>query len=475
MKRTKILRLALLLDGMVVFHSLKENQVIASLKNLLKKIGSKEFKLEEVYRDYHHFCSLATQVKWPEYLWDQILQDENQLTSKVVFLGKDRVAPELRQLAQRDLLCWREIGELTAEDIKAAIITQLGAQELESPELWQEAPLDPISWPGWENNSDIKAGEDSCQDNTGKEESTNTITAKNPTENPAESYLQASQRRLKPILQQGTADEMVEAMLTYYQNMGTGLFSQSMALKWRGGRERLESVRPDPIRIKELINQEREQGIILKNTEFFLRGYPANNIILYGNRGTGKSSLVKALLQEYYEQGLRLVELSKTDLYDYPKIIGQLAKQPLKFIVFIDDLSFEDTEADYKNLKTLLEGGLEVKPKNVLIYATSNRRHLVRETFGERQGDEVHRRDNMEEKLSLSDRFGITVTFPTPDQEGYLKIVEELAAQEGLAIPYEDIRQQALRWVMNHNARSGRTARQFVDFLVANQGIAAER
>ena len=170
-----------------------------------------------------------------------------------------------------------------------------------------------------------------------------------------------------------------------------------------------------------------------------------------------------------------MVEISITDLYDYPKVIALLAEQPLKFIVFIDDLSFEDTEADYKNLKTLLEGGLEGKPQNVLIYATSNRRNLVRETFTERQGEEVHRRDNMEEKLSLSDRFGITVTFPTPDQEGYLKIVEELADQEGMMIPKNELRQQALRWVMNHNARSGRTARQFIDFLVAKQGMATKQ
>jgi len=458
--RTKITQLSLLFDGMVVFRGLIGDPVAASCQSLLQKIGSKEFDLMEIYKDYHHFCSLATQVHWPDYLWERILQDDNELTRQAAQGGKNKVSTGLRQLAGRELLYLREIAELTAEEIKDAVNARCEEQGMENLTLWQEAPLHPKTWPIWISLQEMKMGDAYPTETYGQEESH------------AEGYLRSWQRRLKQSLLQGTAEEMVEALLSYYQTMGTGSFGQCMALKWRGETERLEGVRPDPMRVNKLINQEREQGIILQNTEFFLKDLPANNVILYGNRGTGKSSLVKALLQEYCDQGLRLVELSKTDLQDYPKIIRLLAKQPLKFILFIDDLSFEDTEGDYKNLKTLLEGGLEGKPQNVLIYATSNRRHLIRETFGERQVDEVHRRDNMEEKLSLSDRFGITVTFPTPDQEGYLKIVEQLAAQEGLAIPREDLRQQALRWVMNHNARSGRTARQFVDFLLAKQGMA---
>lgn len=472
MNRMKITRLSLLFDGLVVFRGIIGEPVAVSLQNLLQRIGSKEFDLMAIYKDYHQFCSLATQVNWPDYLWERMLQDDNELAKQTVQQGKDRVPAGLRRLAGRELLYLRELVELKAEDIKEAVKARCAEQEAEEPGLWREEPLSPESWPGWLSLQDMKR-EDTCAgENGGTETYAEEIYVKEG--NQAELHLLTAQKNLKQSLLQGTAEEMVDALLAYYQTMGTGLFGRCMALKWRSRTERLEGVHSEPMRISKLINQEREQGIILQNTEFFLKGLPANNVILYGNRGTGKSSLVKALVQEYGEQGLRLVELAKTDLYDYPKLIRLLAEQPLKFILFIDDLSFEDTESDYKNLKTLLEGGLEGRPQNVLIYATSNRRHLVRETFGERQVEEVHRRDNMEEKLSLSDRFGITVTFPTPDQEGYLKIVEELAAQEGLTIPQEDLRQQALRWVMHHNARSGRTARQFVDFLVAREGLAPQ-
>ena len=460
MNKSRILRLSLQLEGIVIFHKVKKDPVVASLIKLLKLLSSDNPDIREVYRDYHHFCSLATQVHWPDYLFQLLLQDENQLSEELITFGQDHLPLELLQLAQRDLSCWRELAKLTDVDIKALVIEHLKDQEGRMSEmeldLWQEAPLAPQSWPAWVKYSPFSLAQEGEK-------------------NQALAYLNTSLNKMLDILKQGTTEESLEALLSYYQSMGTGLFGQSIALKWQGNTKNLASVKPDPIRLGQLVNQEREQSIILENTEYFLKGYPANNIILYGNRGTGKSSLVKALLHEYCDQGLRLVELSKTDLYDYPLVLKHLLKQPLKFIIFIDDLSFEDTEADYKSLKTLLEGGLEAKPKNVLIYATSNRRHLVRETFSERQGDEVHRRDNMEEKLSLSDRFGITVTFPSPDQEGYLKIVEELALQEGLKIPREDLRQQALRWVMLHNARSGRTARQFIDFLVAKENVGSPR
>lgn len=453
MKDVKMQRISLLFDGVVIFHELNQDRVIHSLKTLLKLIASPENNLAEVYREYHRFCSLAIGANWPAHLWDLILEDENELTHQVARTNRKEIEKSLVELATRDILIWREISELTPTEIKEVIQKKFSLEEPDSQEIWLESPLSLSNWPNWTpGNSTFSTKEMS----------------------PAEIYLHTARSRVKEALANGNPIEMMGELISFYQRVGSGIFSRSFAYKWQSDLGHLKGVRPDPMHKSQLIGQEREQSIVLQNTEFFLSGYPANNVILYGNRGTGKSSLVKALLQEYYDQGLRLVELSKSDLKDYPKVIQLLGKQPQKFIVFIDDLSFEESEAEYKILKTLLEGGLEGKPQNVLIYATSNRRHLVRESFSERQGDEVNRRDNMEEKLSLADRFGITVTFPSPDQEGYLKIVEELATQQGIVIERESLRQQALRWVMQHNARSGRTARQFIDYLAASQGVAAK-
>lgn len=453
MKDLKIQKVSLLLDGIVIFHEVNQDTVINSFKTLLQLISSEGNNLTEVYREYHRFCSLATEANWPSYLWRLVLEDENELTRQIARSYRGGLARSLRDLATRDLLIFREVSQLTPVDIKEAIQTKFSSEELDSQGIWMESPLSPETWPIWTPlTAEIAAQEMS----------------------PAEIHLQTARKRVREALAKWNSEEMIEELLSFYQEIGSGIFSRSFAYKWQGGLSRLSEVRPDPMLKAQLIGQEREQRIILENTEFFLSGYPANNVILYGNRGTGKSSLVKALLQEYFDKGLRLVELPKSELKDYPKVIRLLEKRPQKFIVFIDDLSFEESEAEYKILKTLLEGGLEGKPQNVLIYATTNRRHLVRESFSERQGDEVNRRDNMEEKLSLADRFGITVTFPSPDQEGYLKIVEELAAQQGIVMDRDHLRQQALRWVMQHNARSGRTARQFIDYLAASQGVAAK-
>ncbi|MDH7479751.1 MAG: ATP-binding protein, partial [Syntrophomonadaceae bacterium] len=215
----------------------------------------------------------------------------------------------------------------------------------------------------------------------------------------------------------------------------------------------------------------QRQQLIL-NTERFLSGLPASNVLLYGKRGTGKSSMVKALLNRYYLQGLRLVEVSKDDLSDLPSIVNLLRNRTLHFIIFVDDLSFEEHEIQYKGLKAVLEGGIETMPRNVLIYATSNRRHLIREYFSDREpGEEIHRDDTLQEKLSLADRFGITIFFPAPTQSVYLRIVEELANQRRIPLGREELHARAREWEKWQNGISGRTARQFVDNLAAEFGI----
>lgn len=226
---------------------------------------------------------------------------------------------------------------------------------------------------------------------------------------------------------------------------------------------------PDSTRLDELIDYDREKKIIIDNTRALLAGLPAANILLTGDAGTGKSSTVKAVVNELYTEGLRILEIRKEQLRVMPGIMDELAANPLKFILFIDDLSFYKNDDDFAALKAILEGSVSARPSNVAIYATSNRRHLVRESMADRDGDDVHRNDTMQEFISLSERFGIHLTFSKPDKQTYLDIVHHLAAAQGLTTPQTELDLLAERFALAKGARSARAARQFVDSLIAAQ------
>ncbi|MBI4278781.1 MAG: ATP-binding protein [Armatimonadetes bacterium] len=264
---------------------------------------------------------------------------------------------------------------------------------------------------------------------------------------------------------------LAEDLAGYFARQGTGLFARFRAFRWDAEGERLEGIAyPDPVRLRDLVGYDQERAPVLANTEAFLTGLPAHNVLFYGPAGTGKSSTVKALLHEYGDRGLRLVEVFKEDMRDLPHILVLVRGRRERFILFIDDLSFEEHEVHYKTLKMLLEGSLEARPDNVLVYATSNRRHLVKERFADRAtppDDEIHAQDTMEEKLSLAERFGLRVGFYTPDQARYLSIVRALAAQAGLGLSDDALVQRALLWERWQGGRSGRTARQLIDQLRA--------
>ena len=222
---------------------------------------------------------------------------------------------------------------------------------------------------------------------------------------------------------------------------------------------------PDPVRLCELVDYQREKQIILDNTRALLAGKSAANVLLTGDAGTGKSSTIKAIGNELYEQGLRILEVRKEQLYEIPAILDRLAHNPLKFILFIDDLSFQKGDDNYSVLKAILEGSVSAKSKNVAIYATSNRRHLVRESFADRDGDDVHRNDTIQELISLSERFGIHVTFQKPGRDVYLHIVRHLMDERGIEMPEGETIVLAERFALERGGRSARAARQFVDGL----------
>ncbi|MBQ4464452.1 MAG: ATP-binding protein [Oscillospiraceae bacterium] len=228
---------------------------------------------------------------------------------------------------------------------------------------------------------------------------------------------------------------------------------------------------PDPIRLEDLIGYDLQRKQIIDNTRALVHGSKAANTLLYGDAGTGKSATVKAVANTFAEEGLRLIELSKNELHLLPKLLDELGANPLKFILFIDDLSFQDNDDDFSALKAVLEGSISARTRNTVIYATSNRRHIVRETFSQRAGDEIHRNDTMQETISLSERFGLTVYFEKPNKSLYLDIVKSLAEQQALSLSEEELALEAERFAMRKSGRSARAARQFIERLAADEAL----
>ena len=230
----------------------------------------------------------------------------------------------------------------------------------------------------------------------------------------------------------------------------------------------LQPVRhPDPQTLDELPGYEREREKIIANTEALLHGQPAGNVLLYGDAGTGKSSTVKAIANAYADRGLRLIEIKKNQLYRLPGLVDALAENPLKFLLFIDDLSFMGNDDDFAALKAILEGSAGGRAQNAVVYATSNRRHLIKETMSDRAGDDIHASDTRQELMSLAARFGLTVTFSVPDRDKFLYIVRELAKQHGLTMSEQELSVRAEAFALRAGGRSARAARQFVELCAA--------
>lgn len=272
-----------------------------------------------------------------------------------------------------------------------------------------------------------------------------------------------------------TVEEFKERLTQFYQEFGVGKLGlhKAFRIEHQDG-ERAEIVPITNIahvHLDDLVGYEIAKKKLIDNTEAFVNGKRANNCLLYGDAGTGKSSSIKAILNQYYDKGLRMIEVYKHQFQDLNDIIAQIKNRNYKFIIYMDDLSFEEFEIEYKYLKAVIEGGLEKKPENVLIYATSNRRHLVRETFKDKadRDEELHTNDTVQEKLSLVARFGVTIYYGSPDKKEFQKIVKELARQNGIDMPEDTLLLEANKWELSHGGLSGRTAQQFVDYLLGQK------
>ncbi len=272
------------------------------------------------------------------------------------------------------------------------------------------------------------------------------------------------------------ADEMFDHLTTYYRNRGVGMLGMNRAFRIARGEDSVEFVpvqNADRILLSDLVGYEHQKGLLKQNTKAFVEGKRANNVLLYGDSGTGKSSSVKAVLGEYFEDGLRMIEIYKHQFGLLSSVIAAIKKRNYRFIIYIYDLSFEEHEIEYKYLKAVIEGGVETRPENILIYPTSNRRHLIRETWSDRDDMEhdgdIHRSDTVEEKLSLAERFGLAINYSDPTHSEYLNIVRALAEREGLDVDDETLVCEANRFEIRHGGVSGRVARQFIDDMLAKR------
>ncbi len=301
----------------------------------------------------------------------------------------------------------------------------------------------------------------------------------------ADSEMTPAGRRLRALslsLAEAQSDEaFCDCLTAAYEKYGCGDFSLFRAFRasdiMEAGGSRNPYIVPvseaSDVTFDDLIGYEKQKETLRANTEAFVNGQHANNVLLYGDSGPGKSTSVHALMHEYYDRGLRLIEISKQQRHLMPQIMSGIKRRNYRFILFLDDLSFEENESDYKELKAMLEGALEKREDRVLIYATSNRRHLIRETWGDRQdmeyNEDIHRSDTMEEKLSLAARFGVTIYYPKPLPREYMDIVRSLAGKKGLEIDSAELEDTARKWELRHGGMSGRTASQLITWLEGQQ------
>ena len=274
-----------------------------------------------------------------------------------------------------------------------------------------------------------------------------------------------------------TEQEFFEVVTGFYKDYGVGMFGLNKAFRIEENPAGGVIFRPinnmDQVMLDDLVGYEIQKKKLVDNTEAFVQGRKANNCLLFGDSGTGKSTSIKAIVNQYYDQGLRMIEIYKHQFKDLSRVIADIKNRNYRFIIYMDDLSFEEFEIEYKFLKAVIEGGVETKPENILIYATSNRRHLIKESWNDRNDmeheNDRHHSDTVEEKLSLVNRFGVTINYSKPTQKEYFDIVFNLARKQGITMSDDDLRTEANKWELSHGGISGRTAQQFVNYLASQE------
>lgn len=398
----KITRLKYYIDTLCIYD-FKDDPVIDSLYRLLCSTGS-----EDVLRKQSSFFKTVSKNKsLKSYVSKCILTDDNIFTEAACAGNADKLPKAIIDAVKQDLMKLEAISSVNANDISEAVSDFELKEMVKSVPCWEiGTPREPLNTK-WENQLDD--------------------------------------------------------LIAFHRTNGYGKYAKHIAFTWRN-KEICPVTSTDLITLDDLKNYEVQRQKVIDNTESFIAGHPANNVLLYGDRGTGKSSTVHALLNEYCKQGLRMIEIPKSAVSDLGLIREQLASSPMKFIIYIDDLSFDSNDTSFSELKAALEGSLSGRQSNILIYATSNRRHLIKESFSDREND-VNRGDTMQEQLSLSDRFGLTITFLNPNKFEYQDIVKKIAEDRELNVDTEQLCFKAEQWATRRGGRSPRCAKQFIDFV----------
>ena len=410
------------LEQLILYRSLLNDPVIS----LCRKIVSQDIiednaalYCEACYHLFAYYDTMPVMANlWQNYILGKIIADENPFALACEREESNNINPTLLQAGKHDL-------EILYQVICFDWITLGGTLNL---------PAELCCQPQQEKHESVEA---------------------NP-------LYASALRRLTSQL--ANNNQILSVFISFYHRYGCGNIAVYRAFRWEG---KLVGIAcPDLVHLENLIGYENQKQALRKNTEAFLARRGGNHVLLFGDKGTGKSSSVKALLHEYGDQNLRMIELQRQQLAELNAIIDLLRRRSGFYIIFIDDLSFEDFEVEYKYLKSHIEGSLQAPAENVRLYVTSNRRHLIRENWGDRQHqDDVHGRETQQEKLSFADRFGLTLTYTSPLQKEYLVMVREMARQEGLKIDEEVLDRLAIQWELRYHGRSGRTARQFINDL----------
>ena len=427
---------------LILYGDIKEDTILYQMGEIFRRFETKEVSdaqlTREIYTQIKHLLNLATEYGFDHNLWHNymtyfMITNENSFSITCEKIGANKGS--VNHFAKNDFTAFKALFDYDFSEIEAA----LGIDCFSSISNYTAIVKKELMYN--KNVSD---------------------------------KVQALSLRLE---QAADGKAFFDIVTDFYKDYGVGMFGLNKAFrikdKENGDVEFLPINNMDKVMLDDLIGYEIQKKKLIDNTEAFVQGKKANNVLLFGDSGTGKSTSIKAIVNQYYDQGLRMVEIYKHQFKDLSNVIAQIKNRNYKFIIYMDDLSFEEFEIEYKFLKAVIEGGVETKPDNILIYATSNRRHLIKENWNDRndveQQNGMHRSDTMEEKLSLVHRFGVTINYSKPSQKEYFHIVIELARKAGITMSEEELKLEANKWELSHGGISGRTAQQFIYHLAGLQ------